>query len=192
MKQHNERCRACKDTIFQLLSKIDGNIQQQYDLDLPANLNDYKGTSCFTSLELIHDNLRSYRGYGSFVRTQKLPKADYYLASHRLIVEFDESQHFTKPRFISLSYYPVSLALGYDRHKWMELSNHLNKKDNDPPYRDEQRAWYDTLRDFSSIILGNQPTVRLYAGERQWCSLDAYIAKDVAFFQALVLEGREI
>jgi hypothetical protein len=189
MGEHiNERCRACKDTIYLLLSRIDGNVEQQHDLGLPAHLNSYKGTSCFASLELIYDKLLSYRGCGLFVKTDKLPKVDYYLPLYRLVVEFDESQHFTRPRFISLSYYPSDLVLGYGRHKWMELSRHLNRKDNDPPYRDEQRAWYDTLRDFSSVVLGNQPTVRLYAGDRQWCSMDAYSAKDIASFRVLVME----
>jgi hypothetical protein len=112
---------------------------------------------------------------------------DYYLPAYQLVVEFDESQHFTRPRFISLSHYPSDLMLGYDRHKWRELSSRLNKKDNDPPYRDEQRAWYDTLRDFSSIVLSNRPTIRLYAGDKRWCSMDAYKAEDVAFFRALCL-----
>lgn len=188
-KHINERCRACKDIIYQLLRKIDAMVEQQYDLSLPAQLNSLKGTSCFPSLELIYDKLSGYRGYGSFVKSNKLPKVDYYLPSYRLVVEFDESQHFTKPRFISLSHYPLDLVLGYDQNKWIELSRHLNRRDNDPPYRDEQRAWYDTLRDFSPQLLGNRPIMRLYAGERKWCLMDADNAKDVASFWALILEG---
>ena len=38
--------------------------------------------------------------------------------------------------------------------------------------RDEQRAWYDTLRDLVPSIKGLRPTVRLYARDRAWCSLD--------------------
>ena len=38
--------------------------------------------------------------------------------------------------------------------------------------RDEQRAWYDTLRDLVPSIMGLQPTVRLYASDQVWCSLD--------------------
>jgi hypothetical protein len=190
MGKHTERCKKCKDAIYLFLRKIDGSAKQEYDLGLPAHLNDYKSISCFGSLELIYDYLIDYRGHDSFVKTGRLPKVDYYLPEYRLVVEFDESQHFTMPRFISLNHYPSDLVLGYDYQKWIELSYHLNKRDNDPPYRDEQRAWYDTLRDFSPVMLGNRPTVRLYAGDRQWCSMDIYSAKDVASFSMLVLGNR--
>jgi len=99
-----------------------------------------------------------------------------------MVVEFDESQHFTKPRHISLGLYPEDLRLGYDRHKWMDLAARLDRHDNDPIYRDEQRAWYDTLRDFSAMVLGNAPTVRLYARDRQWCLLDPDNSDDVDLF----------
>ena len=188
---HKERCKACKNAIYRLLSRIDGSVKQQYDLGMPAHLDSYRSVSCFASLESIYDGLRGYRGYNSFVKASRLPKVDYYLPACQLVVEFDESQHFTRPRFISLSHYPSDLMLGYDRHKWMELSRRLDKKDNDPPYRDEQRAWYDTLRDFSSVVLGIRPTVRLYASDKRWCSMEAYKAEDVAFFRALCLgEGQ--
>jgi hypothetical protein len=189
-KLHSERCGACKDNIYLFLSRIDGNVERQYDLGLPAHPSDYRGVSCFAPLELIYEKLQDYRGYGSFVRVDKLPKVDYYLPTRRLVVEFDESQHFTGSRLVSLSHYPSGLSLGYDRRKWMDLSRRLDMKDNDPPYRDEQRAWYDTLRDFSSVVLGNQPTVRLYAGDRQWCLLDADNAEEVALFQFLCLGDR--
>jgi hypothetical protein len=186
MTKHNERCRKCKDTVYLLLRKIDGSAKQQHDLDLPARLEDYRGTSSFAWLESIHNGLSSYRGHSSFVKANRLPKVDYYLPLFRTVVEFDESQHFTRPRFVSLSLYPSGLMLGYDRQRWMELSRQLDKKDNDPPYRDEQRAWYDTLRDFCSVLLGNRPTVRIFADERQWCTLDVTNVQDVASFRALV------
>ena len=54
--------------------------------------------------------------------------------------------------------------------------------DNDPPYRDEQRAWYDSLRDFLPIMVGLQPTVRIYMGKFRWCSLDPQKESDIATF----------
>ena len=41
-----------------------------------------------------------------------------------------------------------------------------------PPYRDEQRAWYDALRDLLPSLEDLQATVRLYARDLTWCSLD--------------------
>jgi hypothetical protein len=36
------------------------------------------------------------------------------------------------------------------------LCEEINAKDNYPPYRDEQRAWYDTLRDFLASDKGSE------------------------------------
>jgi len=95
---------------------------------------------------------------------KKLPNVDFFVPNPGFIVEFDESQHFTKPREKALSNYPDTLNLGFDRSKWNNLWIGLNKKDKDTPYRDEQRALYDTLRDFAPIMLDLKPTIRLFAG----------------------------
>ena len=68
----------------------------------------------------------------------------------------------------------------------MELFEKLNKKDNDPPFRDEQRAWYDTLRDFAPIFLGIKPTIRLFVSDYVWCSLDANKKEDVEIFKKII------
>jgi hypothetical protein len=60
-----------------------------------------------------------------------------------------------------------------------------------PIDRDERRAWYDTLRDLVPIVYGFKPTVRLYAEELEWCSLDSGSARDLALFQ-LSLQGRAL
>jgi hypothetical protein len=52
--------------------------------------------------------------------------------------------------------------LGFDKRKWIELCDQINAHDNYPLFRDEQRAWYDTLRDFLPTIKPLLPTVRLY------------------------------
>ena len=52
------------------------------------------------------------------------------------------------------------------------LCEENNAKDNHPPYRNEQRAWYDTLRDFMPAIKGLKPTVRVFAGDLMWCNLN--------------------
>ena len=187
MVRHSENCRQCKRNIVRLLEKIYGRVIEQYSLGLSARLEAYKSEACFEELALIYENLQSHRGHRSFVRTNKLPKVDYFLPVQRTVIEFDESQHFTKPRLISLRHYPTNLRLGYNRQKWMTLATKLDRHDSDPVYRDEQRAWYDTLRDFSSMILDNAPTVRLYAKDRQWCRLDPERKEDIDLFYNLYL-----
>lgn len=78
----------------------------------------------------------------------------------------------------------------FNSSKWKDLCNKLNKKDNDPVYRDEQRAWYDTLRDFAPSILEIQPTIRLYASDFTWCSLDSNNKVDQERFKHLLGLGK--
>lgn len=182
MASHNERCKDCKRRVTELLRAVYGEVIEQHDLNLPSRFEDYRPFPIFEALAIIHGELQRHRGFSNFVRARKLPKVDYFIPSRRLVVEFDESQHFTVPRMISLKAYPENLALGYSRNKWMELAQKLNKKDNDPPFRDEQRAWYDTLRDFSSTLLNYSPTVRVFANDTLWCALNAKDKNDIARF----------
>jgi hypothetical protein len=124
------------------------------------------------------------------VRTKRLPNVDYFVPSLGLIVEFDESQHFTAPREIALSNYPDEIELGFDRDRWIGLCRELQRRDNDPPYRDEQRAWYDTLRDFAPRVLGLKPTVRLVARDVVWCSLRPDSTEDMDTFRQYVEPGK--
>ena len=49
------------------------------------------------------------------------------------------------------------------------LSETIAAEDDDPPFRDEQRAWYDALRDFVPAFEGLQPTVKFQShGRRRW------------------------
>jgi hypothetical protein len=78
-----------------------------------------------------------------------------------------------------LSLYPRGLKLGYDRKVWLNRCQKLNRHDNDPPWRDETRAWYDTLRDILPITSGMRPTIRVFAKEMRWCeeNIESYVTK---------------
>lgn len=144
MIRHSENCRDCKDTIVMLLKKIYGQVIRQHSLELPARLEGYRGEVCFEALTLIHESLQNHRGHRSFVRTNRLPRVDYFLPGQRMVVEFDESQHFTKPRRISLSLYPEDVRLGYDRQRWMALAAELDRHDFIPCHfhsGDRHRTW---------------------------------------------------
>ncbi|MDG6249864.1 hypothetical protein [Methanocalculus sp.] len=85
---------------------------------------------------------------------------------------------------LPVNHYPDSLSVGFSISAWKEWCNKLDMRDNDPPYRDERRAWYDTLRDFLPEIKGTLPTVRLYSREMVWCSLDPENPTDVEKFKS--------
>ena len=185
-KRHNERCKDCKIRVEELLDNIYGKAIVNYNLKLPSKIDDYAGSPFEKQLTQIHLNLQKYRGHKIFVKAKKLPNVDFFIPEPGFIVEFDESQHFTKPREIALSYYSGVLTLGFSKDKWVNLCTTLDKKDNDPAYRDEQRAWYDSLRDFAPEILKIKPTIRLYASDYIWCSLDANNKADQGKFRELI------
>jgi hypothetical protein len=73
----------------------------------------------------------------------------------------------------------------------MKLCDEIGASDNDPPYRDEQRAWYDTLRDFIPENKDLLPTVRLHSRDMEWCSLKPEDPKDLKKFSALFNKRNE-
>lgn len=183
---HHERCRDCKASIKNLLAAIFDNVQVNYDIDLPARLRDYSDTNIFNDLVTIHNALESHRGFESFVKGKKLPRVDFFIPAQKMIIEFDESQHFTAPRDIALSLYPESNIYGFSVVRWRKLCHKFNKRDNDPPYRDEQRAWYDTLRDFAPFLWKVGKTVRLFSRDYVWCSLNPSKEADLEIFSKII------
>ena len=188
---HDERCPRCKETIKGMLEKIYGKVEQNYKFEVGIHPEDFKNTLYYDKLKEIYVSLQNHRGFKEFVKAKTLPNCDFFLSRPSFIVEFDETQHFTEPRRISLENYPVNLDLGFDRERWIELSKRIKAKDNDPPYRDEQRAWYDTLRDFLPAIKGLKPTVRLFAKDYIWCRFDPHSSSDVKRFKKILKEASE-
>lgn len=121
--RHYERCKDCKQRIQELLGELCGDVRRNYNLDMPAKLDDYKADSIYDFLAIIYKKLQDHRGYSNFVKAKKLS-----------------------------------------------------------PDRDEQRAWYDSLRDFSALIRNSLPTVRLYSKDTIWCLMNAKNAHDVKKF----------
>ena len=188
--RHSERCHECKIQVRELLERIYGKCLQNHKFSWPAHLSSYEGTSIYSALRNVVTVLEKYRGFGfgDFVRAETLASCDFWVPDPGFIVEFDESQHFTSPRKLALSAYPGNQPLGFSRERWIALCAQHNAKDDDPPYRDEQRAWYDTLRDFVPSLKGFGPTVRLYARDFAWCSLDANSSDDRQRFSAIALQ----
>ena len=186
--RHSERCRACKTRVGQFLERIYGACALNLQFGWQTRLEAYAGTPIEPVLQDVAKGLESYRGYGidTFVRSNVLAGCDYWVPDPGFIVEFDESQHFTRPRKLALTAYPNTHTLGFPAIRWLELCEQHDAKDNDPAFRDEQRAWYDTLRDLVPPTMGFQPTVRLYARDRVWCSLDPDNREDRERFSDLI------
>ena len=190
-KSHSERCPACKIRVGQLLKRIYGACVRNHRFRWQTGLAAYAGTSIEPVLRDVTGALEGYRGYGvgTFARTQMLAACDYWVPDPGLIVEFDESQHFTSPRKLALAAYADAHPLGFPARRWLDLCEQHDARDNDPAFRDEQRAWYDTLRDLVPLIKGLQPTVRLYARDQAWCSLDPESNEDRKRFSDMIHEG---
>ena len=174
VKRHSERCCECKIRVQQLLDRIYGACLRDHRFPWKTSLTAHAGTLIDPVLRDVAGVLEGYRGYGigTFVRRNVLAGCDYWVPDPGFVVEFDESQHFTRPRKLALSVYADAHPLGFAARRWLDLCEHHDARDNDPPFRDEQRAWYDVLRDLVPLITGLRPTVRLYARDWVWCSLD--------------------
>lgn len=67
------------------------------------------------------------------------------------------------------------------------MCREIDARDDDPPDRDEQRAWYDSLRDHLPLLKpGFGPTVRIRASDFAWCSLDPERPEHQALFRESV------
>jgi len=185
---HNERCQECKAAVLALLQKLFGRVEVQKRFEIGATPDAFGSSVYAPDLREIFAALQRKRGLADFVRTPVLPQCDYFVPEPGFIVEFDESQHFTPLRQLALSRYPASLPLGYDRGRWIDLCRRTNASDDDPAYRDEQRAWYDTLRDFLRMVFPLRPTIRLYAREYPWCALNSENPKHVETFRQVLSE----
>lgn len=183
---HNERCKNCKRNVELLLRNAFENVETNYNLTLPSRVEGYKSTDHESLLSDIFEKLTKHRSHDNFIKVKNLPNVDYYIPSKGYIIEFDESQHFTIPRDISLGVYPKEQTVGFSVDRWRRLCQELRKKDNDPPYRDEQRAWFDTLRDFAPLTLGRGQTMRLFARDYEWCSLNPAKTADVEKFFSFI------
>jgi len=181
--QHSPHCRACKERVHELLTTIYGECRVNHRFPWSAQPKDYADTVIGDTLQRIHGAIGELRGHRDFIKSEQMPPCDYFIADPPFIVEFDESQHFSRPRWVTLANYPEQIAVGFSVRQWQDLCREIDAVDDTPFDRDERRAWYDTLRDLLPLLHGFQPTVRLYAGETDWCGLDASNPGDLTVFR---------
>lgn len=183
---HSQHCRDCKLRVRELLAVLYGDCQVNHAFGWPSEPAAYRGTQVGETLACVFDSLCRHRGYENFIRTPKMPPCDYYVSRPGFIVEFDESQHFTEPRRVTLGCYTPDLPVGFDLGEWARLCEFWNCHDPTPQDRDERRAWYDCLRDLLPCHYGLEPTIRLYAGAFAWCSLRPDSPADRRRFESLI------
>ncbi len=122
----------------------------------------------------IVDALSAYRHYEEFKKSDIQLSCDFVLVDHKIVVEYDERQHFSEARKISLQHYPESITLHYSKKSWLEACDRINAKDNDPIDRDERRAFFDTVRDIEADRNGYK-LVRIKHGDHDWEGNEAEI-----------------
>ncbi len=121
----------------------------------------------------IVNNLSKFRGHKKFKDKIRKPECDFVIEDQRIIIEYDERQHFSKAREICLSNYPKDIKTFFDKATWLKQCNSINAKDNDPIDRDETRAFYDSVRDIEAYRNGWY-LIRFYHGEIDWETKDAF------------------
>ena len=119
----------------------------------------------------LFDALSSYRGDTLFAKKNVTLRCDFVCESQKLIIEYDERQHFSEARKISLESY-TDIPVLYDRSLWIKACKDIKAKDNAPKNRDEIRAYYDSIRDISCYEHGYK-LLRIMHGQIDFESDDA-------------------
>jgi len=90
------------------------------------------------------------------------------------LIEIDEQQHFTTARLRSLRLYPPEQPLGFDVDEYIALCRRHQGQANrafahraacgfGAGGRQQQRAYYDALRDLATPAVGHPPLIRIEA-----------------------------
>lgn len=113
-------------------------------------------------------SVEAVRGYRVSGRRGHRLAFDIFVRGPRILIEFDERQHFTPARAAALRAYPSKMELGFDIDRWITLCEQIRAGDNYPKFRDEQRAFYDALRDLAPDRLEMPPIVRVFEEDVRW------------------------
>jgi len=161
----NMRRSAFKDILEKHFGKVE--MEKKFpEIRIPDLSN---RSSMNAELRLILDKIESFREMKiKKWNTNGKLSFDFFIPAKNIVIEFDERQHFTLPRAVSLRTYPKEATLGFDKVKWVRLCEEINAGDNSPEYRDEQRAFYDAIRDIMAPRIGLKPAIRIYEADVLW------------------------
>lgn len=117
--------------------------------------------------------LRQYRNADpKFARLNYKLRCDFVCESKKIIIEYDERQHFSMARAVSLNAYQ-EIPLNFDRDLWIRACQDVEARDNDPVYRDEGRAFFDSTRDIQAYRNGFK-LIRIMHGQIDFTKENAY------------------
>ena len=119
----------------------------------------------------LYKALSSYRGNKDFAKKNVSLRCDFVCEGRKLIVEYDERQHFSEARRVSLLSYQ-DIPLNFNRQLWIEACRDIQAKDNQPHDRDEIRAYYDSIRDINAYKHGYK-LIRIMHGQTDFEKKDA-------------------
>lgn len=119
----------------------------------------------------LYSALCSYRGDTNFAKRNVSLRCDFVCENKKLIIEYDERQHFSEARRISLMSYP-HIPLSFDKDLWLRACRDIQAKDNQPVNRDEVRAYYDSTRDIEAAKYGYR-LIRIMHGQIDFESKNA-------------------
>lgn len=109
-------------------------------------------------------------------RTTPLP-GDFVHEQSGVMIEIDESQHFTTARLTTLELYPSDAPLGFSLGSYRDLCEQWRARSEryraskdargfGPGGRVRQRAYHDALRDLAAPVMGHPPVLRVAAPDR--------------------------
>ena len=167
-KKANSDRRKQKEYLQDLLYNIFGQVETEKTYDwvtTPRKENIY--------VDIIA-NIEKICGTRSFAYKECKLKFDFVCEKQKVIIEYDERQHFTKQRKIALMSYPSDIHLYYNKKIWLKACDDINakmKKKKDP-LRDEKRAFYDSVRDIEAYRHGYK-LIRIMHGQFDFSRNDA-------------------
>ncbi len=166
-----------KNALQILLQKQFGTIETEKNFEWlkTPNLNDLP-----LEYKIIYSKLKKYRNQNKIFKPNIKLQCDMYFKEAGLIIEYDERQHFSEARKITLLNYPSNIKLNFSKKDWIETCEKFQAKDNYPENRDENRAFYDCVRDIESQKNG-YVLIRIKHGDYDWESDDAEIYIDKIF-----------
>lgn len=120
----------------------------------------------------VYRALHNLNGDTAFAKRNVALRCDFVSDSNKVIIEYDERQHFSVARAATLEAYPSEMALYFDKELWKQACYDIRAKDGNPVNRDEIRAFYDSTRDIEAAKNGYK-LVRIMHGQYDWNSENA-------------------
>jgi hypothetical protein len=153
-----------KNALQLLLQKHYGHIETEKKFDWMKTPNIQ---SLPEEYKEIVSALSKYRNQTGFQKSHYQLLCDIVLYDQKVIIEYDEYQHFSEARKITLENYSANIQLNFPKEKWIEACEKMNRKDNFPIDRDERRAYFDTVRDIEAFKHGYK-LIRIKHGDFDW------------------------